>query len=75
MEGLEFPRAVRTVSRGKARRALAVRLRVLGKGGGLGAPQGVSVKGEGLSRRSDNTSESFGTIGISGASLVIFALG
>ena len=75
IERLELPRAVLTVSRRKARRALAVRLGVLGKGGGLGSPQAVSVRGEALSRRSDNTSESFDTIGVSGVCLVIFALG
>jgi len=34
----------------------------------------VSDKGEGNSRRSDSTSESFGTIGVSGAYLILYAL-
>ena len=66
-EGFEFPRSVRIVSRRKARKALAVRLGVLGKGGGFGTPRGVTVKGEGISRRPDNTSEGLGTIGVWGA--------
>ena len=41
----------------------------------LGTPRGVSDKGEVNSRRPDSTSESFGTIGVSGACLVIYALG
>ena len=40
--------AVRIVSRRKARKALAVRLWVLGKGGDSGTPRGVSGKGEGI---------------------------
>ena len=35
----------------------------------------MSDKGEGISRRPDNTRESFGNIGVSGACLVIDALG
>ena len=55
--------------------ALAVKGGVLGKGGELGTPRGVCDEEEGISRRPDSTSERFVTIGVSGAFLVIDALG
>lgn len=67
--------AVWRVSQRKARMVLAVKGGTLGRGGEPGTPRRVFDKGEGMSRRSDNTSKRLGTKGVSGTFLVTKSVG